>query len=176
MELTQELVRELFNYHEDGYLIWKIKPRQNVNIGDIAGHLTIDRGEKRHSTMIYGKGYRISRLIFFYHTGKWPQTIDHINRVTTDNRIQNLRAATRAENSRNRNPSKNSSSKYLGVGWHKATQKWCAKIKAEGKDKHLGVFTSEITAALIYNKSAVKYFGEFANLNIIIPSNAQNNF
>lgn len=62
---------------------------------------------------------------------------------------------------------KNSSSKYLGVGWHKVTQKWAAKIRVKGVDKHLGVFMCEDKAALTYNKAAVRYFGEFANLNII---------
>lgn len=175
MELTQELVKSLFDYHEDGYLIWKVKPRQNVNIGDRAGHLCLDRGEYRYSVMVYGKSYRVSRMIFFYHTGEWPATVDHENGITTDDRIKNLRAATRRQNSANRRSAKNSFSKYLGVCWHKCTQKWIVKIRVNGKDIHLGLFMTEILAALAYNKAAVKYHGEFANLNIIHPSVHQNN-
>lgn len=176
MELTQELVRTLFDYHEDGYLVWKIRAGQSVKIGDRVGYMCISRGEERYAMMYRGKGYRVSRLIFFWHTGEWPATVDHENGITTDDRIKNLRAATRLQNSTNRRSAKNSFSKYLGVCWHKCTQKWITKIRVNGKDIHLGLFMTEIAAALAYNKAAVKYHGEFANLNIIIPSIAQNNF
>lgn len=36
IQLTQELVRELFDY-KDGFLYWKVKPARRVKIGDIAG-------------------------------------------------------------------------------------------------------------------------------------------
>lgn len=173
MELTQELVKSLFDYHEDGYLIWRVKSCKKVNIGDRAGYL--NKPANRYSIRINGKPYRVSRLVFFYHTGELPKNIDHINHITTDDRIQNLRAASNYENSRNTSSHKDSISKYLGVTWHKKDKRWNAYIMVNGKNKYLGSLMSEIQAALAYNKAAVKYYGEFANLNIIRPSVLQNN-
>lgn len=93
--------------------------------------------------------------------------VDHENRNQLDDRIENLRAATHSENSRNRTSHKNSSSKYLGVSWFKNYQKWKACIEVNDSGIFLGNFELESDAALAYNKAAVKYFKEFANLNII---------
>tara|TARA_R110000765_G_C18561050_1_gene563670 strand:+ start:174 stop:392 length:219 start_codon:yes stop_codon:yes gene_type:complete len=67
----------------------------------------------------------------------------------------------------NRRSSKGSSSKFLGVSWHKRDEVWQSIIKIEGKNKYLGCYTSETEAAQAYNTAAAKHFGEFANLNII---------
>jgi hypothetical protein len=67
--------------------------------------------------------------------------VDHINHNTLDNRKTNLRIITSAENFQNMNgPYKNSKSGIRGVCWHKATQKWYAFIKVNGKCKYLGLF------------------------------------
>jgi hypothetical protein len=75
--LTQERVRELFDYHEDGYLIWKISV-SNVRKGDIAG-CPNKAGYLR--VRFDGKLYYIHRLIFLYHKGYLPRMIDHDNRI-----------------------------------------------------------------------------------------------
>lgn len=106
--------------------------------------------------------------------------IDHKNRNKLDNRRSNLRFCTRSENQKNKKPT--GRSKYLGVSIHKTKRKYITKkglkkeytytsiiahIKANGKYLHLGTFNTELEAALAYNKAAVKYHGEFANLNKI---------
>lgn len=51
---------------------------------------------------IDGYVYRAGRLAWFYMTGEWPPvTIDHKNRIRDDDRFENLRCATHAENGRN---------------------------------------------------------------------------
>jgi hypothetical protein len=92
--------------------------------------------------------------------------VDHINNDTMDNRNANLRAATRAQNSRNRKKiSRQCSSKYKGVWWHKSSLKWGATVVFEKKKIHLGTFKNEIDAAKAYDEAAKKYHGEFACLN-----------
>ena len=60
------------------------------------------RGGYRKIT-IDGKVYSAARLAWFYKTGRWPDPeIDHINRIRDDNRWENLREATRADNLANR--------------------------------------------------------------------------
>lgn len=92
---------------------------------------------------------------------------DHKDHNGLNNQRYNLRVATPAQNRANSRPVKNSSSKYLGVYWNKAARKWRAKIKKDYKGIYLGSFTNEIDAAKAYNDAAIKFHGEFANLNII---------
>lgn len=61
----------------------------------------------------------------------------------------------------------NQSSTFIGVCWHKATQKWAAKIGINGKRVHLGIFSDEIEAAKAYNSAAIQYRGLNARLNKI---------
>ena len=92
--------------------------------------------------------------------------VDHINNDGMDNRSANLRAATKAQNSRNRKKScKSFTSKYKGVSWHKKSRKWEASITFEYKRIHLGILKNEIDAAKAYDAAAKKYHGEFASLN-----------
>ena len=92
--------------------------------------------------------------------------VDHINNDTMDNRSANLRAATTAQNSYNRKKlSRQCSSKYKGVWWHKSSLKWQTRIVFEKKRIHLGTFKNEIDAARAYDEAAKKYHGEFACLN-----------
>jgi hypothetical protein len=93
--------------------------------------------------------------------------IDHINGNGLDNRKANLRICTHRQNCANRKPYKNCSSRFKGVCWVKKLSKWMARIKVDGESIYLGVFSSEIEAAEAYNEAALKYFGEFALLNVI---------
>lgn len=82
------------------------------------------------------------RVAFALATGSWSkEDIDHINGARSDNRLCNLRQASRSENARNaRLPSKNTSG-HIGVRWHTKSGKWLAYICSQGSRKHLGVFT-----------------------------------
>ncbi len=91
---------------------------------------------------------------------------DHINGNSLDNRRCNLRVCTHAENLRNKAKTKGTS-KYKGVHWHKADNKWRAQIGVDWGKLHLGNFHTEEEAALAYNEAALKHFGEFARLNAL---------
>lgn len=97
--------------------------------------------------------------------------VDHADHNGLNNQKYNLRECTNSQNGMNRVSSKNSTSKYLGVFWRKQGSKWHAQIKAGGIYLHLGLHTVEEQAAIAYNNAARKYFGEFANLNIITDNN-----
>lgn len=139
--LTAEQARALFDYDEEtGALTFK-------NTGKEAGRL--DR-----------YGYRIvtirvtfceHRLAWLLANGEWPKgQIDHINRDKADNRIENLRECTNAENHQNLPMLSTNSSGFVGVTWNKSCSKWQAQIRAKGKSKYLGVFSSAEEAAEAY--------------------------
>ena len=82
-----------------------------------------------------------------------------------NNQRSNLRPCTNAQNQMNARSRKNSTSKFLGVNWHKGRSKWQSEIRAPGRRIYLGGFETEIEAAIIYNIAARKYYGKFANPN-----------
>jgi hypothetical protein len=95
------------------------------------------------------------------------QECDHKNRKRLYNYRKNLRACTRIQNIMNSGPEKSNISGYKGVGWQESTKKWTAQLWVKGKRIYLGIFTASETAALAYNKAALKYHDEFAYQNKI---------
>lgn len=93
--------------------------------------------------------------------------IDHRDRNGLNNQKSNLRFCTQQENCMNTRKRENTTSIYKGVSFFKPSGKWVASIKVNGKAIFLGIFFSEIEAALAYNAKAIELFCEFANLNII---------
>jgi len=94
--------------------------------------------------------------------------VDHKNNDRLNNDLSNLRWCSHAQNSCNRNKQvTKTSSKYKGVSWYKNYQKWYARVMFEGKNYYLGYFATEIEAALAYNVAALKFFKQFAKLNLI---------
>jgi hypothetical protein len=96
---------------------------------------------------------------------KKGRLVDHRNCDSLDNRRENLRFATCAENVHNRRKRKNTTSRFLGVNYYKPKGNWESRIMCKGKRIRLGRFDSEVAAAKAYDKAAKKYFGEFARLN-----------
>jgi hypothetical protein len=118
---------------------------------------------ERYEPKKYRKQY-LHRAIVNAQPGEY---VDHINGDTLDNRKENLRICTNAENSRNSRKKQVGISKYKGVTKDKRVDKWVAQIMINRKNINLGSFKSEVDAAITYNTAAVKYHGEFAQLNDI---------
>lgn len=96
--------------------------------------------------------------------------VDHIDGDGLNNQRANLRVCLPRENTANRKPSKNGTSKYLGVMWCPSRNNWRVRITSNKKKVHVGEFRSEEDAALAYNRKAIELHGEFARLNVI-PEN-----
>ena len=95
--ITQQQVLELFEYR-DGDLYWKVKPAKQVAVGAKAGCKN-SHGYcvVRVNKVLYG----IHRIIFLMHHGHLPEYIDHADGDRLNNRIENLRQATKIQNSYN---------------------------------------------------------------------------
>lgn len=92
--------------------------------------------------------------------------IDHKDGNGLNNQSENLRECTNAENLRHQKIRKNNTSGFKGVSPFRS--KWMAKIRIGNKhQKYIGTFDTAIKAAKAYNEAAIKYHGEFANLNPI---------
>jgi hypothetical protein len=93
--------------------------------------------------------------------------IDHIDGNTLNNKKNNLRICTHAENMRNSKMPINNTSGFKGVSYVKKNNTYMSSIRFNDKKIYLGLFINPIDAAKAYNAAAVKYHGEFANLNKI---------
>ena len=110
--ITQELALEYFEYHPDGFLIWKKTTSNRALVGDVAGNMNV-LGYIRIG--FFTKSIYAHRLIFLFHHGRMPKEVDHINTSKRDNRIENLRCATHSENSKNAGLCKNNTSGHTGI-------------------------------------------------------------
>lgn len=155
--ITQERLRELF-YYEDGNLYWKeVTGRRKP--GPL-GSLNKSNGYMQH--MIDGNLCLMHRLIFMHQYGVLPEFVDHIDGDRTNNRIENLRSATRTENALNRKRPAHSKSGVKGVYWDKIAQRWVARIKLNYQQLHVGAFTSLEEAKRAIEKAREELHGRYA--------------
>lgn len=121
-------------------------------------------GRKEYAAMWVGtKIILMHRFILGVEDNK--TLVDHKDHNGLNNQQYNIRSCNRSQNGANRRSSINSTSKYLGVSWSKNKNKWQAQITINGKCKNLGRSHNEVEAAKRYDEAAIKYHGEFANLN-----------
>jgi hypothetical protein len=162
--ITYERANQLLRYDpETGKLFWKVRKKGGKGFGGEAGYLN-----KSIGYMYVGiDNYRclVHRIIWLLHYGYAPDCqIDHINRDRADNRIENLRLATRNEsdNHQNRSLPSNNKSGVIGVSWHKAARKWCVEIWVDKVKHYIGLFEN-FEDAVIARKAAESRYHTFAN-------------
>ena len=162
IDLTlDELKKQLSYDHETGIFTRLIAMCNKVKVGDIAGGV---QNSGYLTLRVLGKPYLAHRLAWYYFYGEIPfGVIDHINGNKLDNRICNLRVATRSENTRN---SKTRVKKYtrfrgLSVRRNKKGVYWRVNIKLNKKNIYLGMFYDELEAYKVYLIKANELFGEY---------------
>lgn len=184
-QLAGEGIGPKVNWHEyftydskTGALTWKKRPLKHfVNVRGqrifntkyaktLAGTPT-DNGYLKIAVAFNGvyKRIRAHRIIWEMCHGPIPEGlhIDHINGVKLDNRLNNLRLATHAENNRNYKPGS-----CLGAsgirGVRRLGEKWIAWITVNCKHIHLGTFPTKGLAAVARAKASIRYHGKFTRL------------
>lgn len=161
--LTQENVRNMFDYREDGNLIRKHSIGGNNNkAGRVIGTKPkMTRNNRYSATTVDGKHWCVHKLIYLYHYGQVPDQLDHINGDTSDNRIENLREANSSENMRNRRVFSNNKSGYKGVSWSKCHGKWYVYMNVNNARKHLGYYDDLEIAASLASEARDLHHGNF---------------
>ena len=169
--LTHAEVKEFFIFNEKtGVFTWR-KRRGNIKPHSVAG---TPRDNLYLQIQFNGRLYRAHRLAWFYVHGQFPpegMEIDHINGDRADNRLVNLRLATRSQNMFNAKLLKNNTSGFRGV--HKCARSglWIATFKMNGKINFLGRFSSLKEAANIAanaRKNAVPEFYREVSLGKVV--------
>lgn len=158
--ITQDLVKELFNY-QDGILIWKKRAnvKSRARLGKEAGNYD---GYGYKFVEINAKKYKVHRVIFLMFNGYLPFRVDHIDNNKDNNRIENLRAASIATNAQNSKLRCDNKSGAKGVMWDKERKKWRVEIKAFGKRVFQGRFDSLELAELVATEARDKFHKDFA--------------
>lgn len=173
--IAPEVLRELLDYDpETGVLTWRW--RDQAWSSCLREHMRWNAtwaGKEAGRINIYG--YRLVKVLGQQkraHCVIWAMVhdswipdgyfVDHINGDRADNRLENLRKATRSENGYNRAKGRNNTSGVKGVNYYPPNGKWCARLGFEGRKIHLGYFDALGDAAEAYRKAAEALYGDFA--------------
>ena len=153
--ITQDNLKHVISYDsETGVFTWRNPLNSSLVVGSVAG--TIVKQGYIHIG-VNGHYYKAHSLAWFYVHGVWPDQIDHINHMRTDNRLLNLRNISQKENSKNNSRSKDNTSGVTGVKWHKRDKKWMAVISNDNKRINLGGFIDFNEAVRIRKLAEIMY-------------------
>ena len=155
---------DLFIY-EDGQLFWKIKRRGLQHTRPVG---SLNKNYKWVKTDLLPRQVAVHRVIWEMHNGPIDKNlvVDHIDGNTLNNRIENLRLATRSQNSMNANGKKTKQSSFpknVTVDWeYKGKIKYRAQILANGIFYRVGNLNTIQEAADAAKELRRLHHGEFA--------------
>lgn len=152
--MNQTDLKSLLEYHSDGYFVWK-KGHPGYSAGSRVGGKHPSGYYQAH---VRGKRWQMHRLVFLYHHGYLPEIIDHINGDKEDNRIENLRPVTKAQNSWNMKG-------WVGnknVDWIQSRKRWRVMVMKESKNHFGGYFKNEEDAIEKAKEMRNELHGEYA--------------
>lgn len=179
-DITKEFAESIFRYdYNSGKLFWKERtpsmflgkkksPEHCCAVWN-ACHANKEITYKNNYGYIVARinkrPYLVSRIAWLLNYGVNPKfEIDHINLNKEDNRISNLRLASRFQNTCNRGLQGNNKSGYKGVSFCNVKNKWRARIMVHRKEKFIGYFSDVKLAHEAYKKAAIQYHGEYARI------------
>jgi hypothetical protein len=157
-----EVLRWMMDYSpETGEIIWRVRVNGRVPIGAPA---TCKHPSGYIYVQVFGRKFQAHRIAWAHFYGEWPSLfLDHIDGDRANNRIANLREATKSQNSANRGAaSTKKSSVFKGIYFDKRSLRWRAIIGAYGQRIELGRFATEQEAVAAYDQAAAREFGSFA--------------
>lgn len=153
-------IKGRFLYEPDTGRILHRRDYRRHKSGDDASYL---RKDGRLVLQHEGREYQAHRAAWFLHYGRWPEgDVDHIDGDPSNNRIANLREATRSQNLGNAKLYRNNKSGHRGVFYVQKHGYYIATIQIRKRVHHLGSFKNKEDAAAAYERAAQNGFGGFA--------------
>lgn len=136
-----------------GVLIWTLGKRAGLVAGNKRMDGVID-------VKVYGVLYKAHRIIWEMRYGPIPEgmVVDHRDGNKSNNRLDNLRLATHAQNIHNQRAFNS-----LGVkGVYRNRSSFASKIMVNKNFIYLGSFHTKGLAALAYAKASIRHHGSFS--------------
>lgn len=163
MNLVGSPIRDFISYDaETGVLTWLRDRSPKARAGTPAGYVYVSRDGGRYIRLKFQRQHVFAhRLAWFLATGEDCSDLDHRDRDGTNNRLSNLRVATRSQQAANRR----SKGSYAKGVYKTPAGTFTAHIRVNSKKQHLGTFNSEAEAATAYANRAREVFGEFASVS-----------
>jgi hypothetical protein len=177
---SPDMLRQLLRYDaETGAFTWREKLPDQVDAAQETTRVRIARNWNArfagkpafmnvslrgyHTGVIERVRHYAHRVAWAMHHGEWPQDeIDHINGDRLDNRMCNLRVASRSDQMKNLGRQARNKTGFLGIWWDEARQNYQAYIRANGRKISLGRFAT-LDAARQARLDAEERFGFHAN-------------
>lgn len=156
-----EELKELLHYEPyTGLFRWKVDRAGKARVGSVAGCITV----KGYIVVkINEKHFKAHRLAWalYYNQDPGRVEVDHIDKNKSNNKIINLRLASRRGNCVNSGPRKNNKLGVKGISCENG--KFRANIQKNGKNYHLGYYDTIEEASNVYWAVAEELYGEFAH-------------
>lgn len=155
-----DLLRVLHYDPETGVFTWKERISIRIVVGRRAG---VVNSIGYRIVGVFGQLFTAHRLAWFYTHGRWPAAdLDHINGNRDDNRLANLREATRQQNLQNARRRVSNTSGVKGVSFRTDRGYWVASLKRPDGSVLRKSFDCKEAAAAFYRTASAREFKEFA--------------
>ena len=172
-----DLLRQILSYDPaTGYITYLDRPNDMFSsdraanswrtqyLGERAGSNITRDGRTYCQIELFNVKYNAHRLAWkIYYGEDPPDIIDHIDGDGSNNKIENLRAATIFQNGWNAKKSSRNKSGYKGVSFNTQRNKWRAAIHVNKKTILIGYYSTPQEASEAYQKASAAYHGEFYN-------------
>lgn len=158
--ITQEQLKQLFDYHQDGYFVRKKTGKQVI--------CSSTKGQRYLRIFVNKKSRSLHRMIFLHQHGYLPKCIDHIDGNKENNKIENLREVTQQQNCLNSKHKSTSKSPYKNVYLQQSgknpnwKRKWVVSLMVNKTRKYIGSFEDIELADLVAHEARDKFHGQYA--------------
>lgn len=158
-----ELLQSMFELDAERGVLIRKRTHTNHKAGEVCGTV-MNSGHLQ--THVDGKRYLVHRIIYFMATGVDPldNVVDHKDGNPANNSINNLRLATKAENSRHKvKLCSTNVSGHRNVSWSNTWNCWIVSLTVSGNriQKHFSDLVSAVNEAVRLRKV---HYGEFAGV------------